>query len=91
MIRQIEDLDNLTKSNGPTAVPGSQGELKRRSVEISVILPATGAGEQDPYAIASAPDNQSPSRNGSVMPSVVTPGHRLPCSNLPIKLFGVFR
>ena len=73
MIRQIEELDNITKNTG-TAPPPGQG------------------GDQDPYAIASAPDNQSPNRNGGVMPSVA-PGQnvRLPCSNLPTKLFGVFR
>ena len=73
MIRQIEELDNITKNTGAAPPPG-QG------------------GDQDPYAIASAPDNQSPNRNGGVMPSVA-PGQnvRLPCSNLPTKLFGVFR
>ena len=73
MIRQIEELDNITKNTGAAAPPAGQGD-------------------QDPYAIASAPDNQSPNRNGGVMPSVA-PGQnvRLPCSNLPTKLFGVFR
>jgi len=72
MIRQIEELDNITKNTGPG--------------------PTTGSGDQDPYAIASAPDNQSPNRNGGVMPSVAPAGQnvRLPCSNLPTKLFGVF-
>ena len=78
MIRQIEELDNITKNTGaaPSAVLAGQGV----------------SGDQDPYAIASAPDNQSPNRNGGVMPSVA-PGQnvRLPCSNLPTKLFGVFR
>ena len=74
MIRQIEELDNITKNTGPAAAPSG------------------GQGDQDPYAIASAPDNQSPNKNGGVMPSVA-PGQnvRLPCSNLPTKLFGVFR
>ena len=74
MIRQIEELDNITKNSA--APPPAQGV----------------SGDQDPYAIASAPDNQSPNRNGGVMPSVA-PGQtvRLPCSNLPTKLFGVFR
>ena len=73
MIRQIEELDNITKNTGPGPTPGT--------------------GDQDPYAIASAPDNQSPNRNGGVMPSVAPAGQnvRLPCSNLPTKLFGVFR
>lgn len=65
MIRQIEDLEHITKSGG-----------------------VGGAEDQDPYAIASAPDT------GSVMPSAVTTGQtsaRPPCSNLPTKLFGVFR
>ena len=66
MIRQIEDLDNITKANGTSHEP-------------------------DPYAIASAPDNHSPNRNGSVMPSTATgPSVRPPCSNLPTKLYGVF-
>ena len=75
MIRQIEQLDNITKNTGAAAPPA-----------------LAGPGDQDPYAIASAPDNQSPNRNGGVMPSVA-PGQnvRLPCSNLPTKLFGVFR
>ena len=76
MIRQIEELDNITKNpGGPAAPPAQAGE------------------QQDPYAIASAPDNQSPNRNGGLLPSAAAPGQnvRLPCSNLPTKLFGVFR
>ena len=47
----------------------------------------SAGGEQDPYAIASAPDN------GSLLTSAVASGQntRLPCSNCPTKLFGVFR
>lgn len=49
--------------------------------------------DPDPYAIASAPDNHSPNKNGNgLMPSAVDEGQmvRSPCSNLPTKLYGVF-
>ena len=53
MIRNVDDLDNLTKSNGHHQDP-------------------------DPYAIASAPDNNSPGRNGSVMPTTdLSPGNEI--------------
>ena len=54
MIRQIEELDNITKNSA--APPPAQGVR----------------GEQDPYAIASAPDNQSPNRNGGLEASAWT-------------------
>jgi len=51
------------------------------------------SNDHDPYAIASAPDNNSPSRNGNgVMPSTVGGGNmtRTACTNLPTKLYGAF-
>ena len=73
-IHQVRDMEIIT-SGISTLVPSNTKDM-----------PGQVTYEQDPYAIASAPDNHSPNSNGGMRTTAIPP----PCSNLPIRMFGTF-
>lgn len=80
-IRQARDME-IIATGGSTLVPSNSKALARQITY-----------DQDPYAIASAPDNHSPNRNGGTRTTAIAPSSsppNQPCSNLPIRMFGTF-
>jgi len=76
-IRQARDME-IIAGGGSTLIPSISKSLSY---------------EQDPYSIASAPNNHSPHPNGAARTTTIAPSSsppNQPCSNLPIRRFGMF-
>ena len=80
-IHQVRDIEIITSGLSTLVPSNTKG------------MPGQVTYEQDPYAIASAPDNHSPNRNGGMMTTATAPSSsppNQPCSKLPVRMFGTF-